>query len=509
MKPKLGVLFLTLSLFPVLSFAKAASAPLTDPIGRSNPRSTVTSFLQACQDNNYTKAAQYLDLLRLPVRYRSAEGPQLAKQLESILNSDSHFDILHLSQSAEGNLADDTDPNLEHIAAVSKNSKTFSIELERVQLQPENQVWLFSPATVAAIPSLTPETAKSTLEKRLPGFLVKSRLLETPIWKWLALLVAAAIVLLLFHIVGRILLLFRRKVSSGSVLSARWLLVESLLQPILVFLAAMAFVVVEQYIDPSALSRLYIGRAILLAVVWSLAWCFLNLVDMFLARLDRLLDPKQRAVSHSILYIGRRAAKVAIVAIAAIVILDNWGYNMTTLIAGLGVGGIAVALAAQGTIANIFGGVSVIADHPVMVGDFGSFGGIVGKVQDIGMRSTRVRTLSRTMMSIPNAAFAGMNLENYELRDKILFNPTFQIKRDTPKEKIRQVMKALGDNLNDEKRIEAGPSPIRIVSLAAASFGLEMFAYVLTTDINEFYKVEADLYLQINDTFSAAGIELV
>ncbi len=92
---------------------------------------------------------------------------------------------------------------------------------------------------------------------------------------------------------------------------------------------------------------------------------------------------------------GRRTAKVAIFVIAAIIVLDNWGYNMTTMIAGLGVGGIAIALAAQGTIANVFGGVSVIGDHPVMVGDFGIFGGVLGTVEDIGMRSTRVRTLTK------------------------------------------------------------------------------------------------------------------
>ena len=136
----------------------------------------------------------------------------------------------------------------------------------------------------------------------------------------------------------------------------------------------MAFGVVEQFIDPSALSRLYIGRAILL-VCPSFAWCFVNLVDLFLARIETLLDPRQRVVSHSLIYLGRRVAKAAIFAVAAILVLDNWGYNMTTMIAGLGVGGIAVALAAQGTIANVFGGVSVIGDGPVMVGDFGTLAG--------------------------------------------------------------------------------------------------------------------------------------
>jgi MscS family membrane protein len=152
--------------------------------------------------------------------------------------------------------------------------------------------------------------------------------------------------------------------------------------------------------------------------------------------------------------------------------------------------------------------VSVIGDHPVMVGDFGNFGGVMGTVEDIGMRSTRVRTLNRTLMSIPNSSFATMNLENYALRDKILFNPTLQIKRGTPKDKIRQAMKTLAEMLANDKRIEVGPSPIRLTSLTAASLGLEIFAYTLTDDIDEYYKIQADLFLEIDDALASSGVEL-
>ena len=94
--------------------------------------------------------------------------------------------------------------------------------------------------------------------------------------------------------------------------------------------------------------------------------------------------------------------------------LSNWGYNTATLVAGLGVGGIAVALAArEQTIANVFGGVSIIGDRPVGIGEFGKFGDFVGRtVEDIGMRSTRIRTLNRTVVSVPNSSFAGYNLKN-------------------------------------------------------------------------------------------------
>ncbi|MCU1292076.1 MAG: hypothetical protein JWP08_926, partial [Bryobacterales bacterium] len=221
------------------------------------------------------------------------------------------------------------------------------------------------------------------------------------------------------------------------------------------------------------------------------------------------LDHSQRIVSHSLNYLGRRASRAIIAILAAIEVLNYWGFNMTTIIAGLGVGGIAVALAAQQTIANVFGGVAVISDHPVMVGDFGSFGGLQGTVEDIGMRSTRIRTLTRTIVSIPNSSFASMNLENFSLRDKILFNPTLQIKRATSKDQLTRCMRAIGDLLKHDKRVEVGPTPLRISGLSAAYFALEIFAYVLTPDINQAYQIEADLFLSINEILSQQGVELV
>jgi len=208
------------------------------------------------------------------------------------------------------------------------------------------------------------------------------------------------------------------------------------------------------------------------------------------------------------MYLGRRVLKTVIAIFAAILILDNWGFNMTTIIAGLGVGGIAVALAAQQTIANVFGGVSVIGDAPVMVGDLGNFGGVIGTVEDIGLRSARVRTLSRSVVSIPNSAFAGMNLENYAVRDKILFNPTIAIKRTTSKDQIRRLLKNLGDTLRQKELVEVGQKPARISGYSAASFTVEVFAYVKTSDMNEFYQHQDELYLAIDEVVTSLGVEL-
>jgi len=134
---------------------------------------------------------------------------------------------------------------------------------------------------------------------------------------------------------------------------------------------------------------------------------------------------------------------------------------------------------------------------------------VMGTVEDIGLRSTRVRTLNRTVMSIPNSAFAGMNLENYAQRDKILFNPTLQIKRGTSTEKIRTLTAAIETLLKSHKDVETGPSPVRLTALTATAIAMEIFAYTLTDDINQFYKVEADLFLSLDATLASVGVELV
>jgi len=509
MKGALVVSLLVLAVFPGNVWPQAPAANKNaDPLNRTNPRSAVTAFLEACQDRNYVRAADYLDLGQIPERLRGEEGPRLAKQLESILNSASQFSVLRLSQSPDGDVATNGSATLDHVTTITRNTKSLTIDLERISSNPGTQIWLFSAATVAMIPELVPATTQSSIEERLPPFLKAITVLETPLWKWILLGGLAFVLIFLLRLFGRLLVSLAGRLVPDLTTSRRWAWIHAVIEPGLVFLSAIAFGLGEQFIDPSALSRLYLARGLLLVVVWAFSWSLINLIDLSLLRIDSLLDPRQRVVSHSLLYLGRRTVKVAVVVIAMIIVLDNWGYNMTTMIAGLGVGGIAVALAAQSTIANVFGGVSVIGDRPVLLGDFGNFGGIIGTVEDIGMRSTRVRTLNRTLMSIPNSSFAGMNLENYTSRDKILFNPTLQIKRGTPQEKMRLLMKTLEDTLRNNKRLETGPSPVRLNSLTAAFFSLEIFSYALTPDINEFYRIEADLFLEIDEALAACGVEL-
>src|SRR5205823_10516921 len=138
-------------------------------------------------------------------------------------------------------------------------------------------------------------------------------------------------------------------------------------------------------------------------IIMGTAWFFANAVDMVIEEVRLRLIARRSMLSRSALPLVSRVVKVTIFVFAVTAVIGSWGYNTSTILAGLGIGGIAIALAAQKTIENLFGGVAVVSDRPVAVGDFCKFGDRVGTVEDIGLRSTRVRTLDRTLVSIPNA----------------------------------------------------------------------------------------------------------
>jgi MscS family membrane protein len=186
------------------------------------------------------------------------------------------------------------------------------------------------------------------------------------------------------------------------------------------------------------------------------------------------------------------------------------GVHVTALIAGLGVGGIALALAAQKTVEHLFGGASLVADQPVQVGDFCRFGDQIGTVEGIGLRSTRVRTLARTIVSIPNGEFASMQIENFGKRDRIWLQTTLRLRYETTSDQLRHVLVRVRELLYAHPMVYPDPARVRLVDLGPYALELEIFAYVRTQDYNEFLAVREDIYLRIMDIVaqSATGFAL-
>ena len=168
--------------------------------------------------------------------------------------------------------------------------------------------------------------------------------------------------------------------------------------------------------------------------------------------------------------------------IIAFVTAALFGIEVKTTLDGLGIGGLAVAIGAQKTLENIVGGVSLLMDKAVHVGDFCQIGNRLGTVEDIGLRSLRLRTLDQNLLVVPNGVLAQMQFENLKARPKLLINQNFSLRIETQAEQLRFVLERVQSMLNEHPSIESGTSRVRVANFAGAAFELELFAYATTGD---------------------------
>ena len=474
------------------------SVPETkDPLGRGTPQNSVLHFLEACHARDYAKALYYLDLRRMPPEERAKNGPELGRQLEDLLD-DTPFDIATLSRDPEGDQSDGLSAALERLDTFHVDGQTLELQLERVELKPGFHVWLVSADSIGMIPKAHQLVAKTPFEKKLPQQLVTFEILDTPLWRWIALV---AMALALWIVAGFL--------SWALVAVARPLVdAPEFRGPLRTGLAVAGFRAAMEIASPSTLPRLFIERALGLIFSLAIAWVGAVAVDLLAKRWHSHLDPRVQAVSYSVLPLGRQVLKLSLFLIAILSVLSMWGYNTSTILAGLGVGGLAVALAAQKTIENLFGGISVIGDRPVLVGDVCHFGDRTGTVMHIGLRSTRIRTPDRTIICVPNGQFSSMALENISGRDKIWFHPTLNLRRDTTSDQLLQVLSSIREILTGHPKVETGKIPVRFIGVGAYSLDVEVVAYVATSDYDEFLVLQQELLLKMLQAVEHAGAAL-
>ena len=201
----------------------------------------------------------------------------------------------------------------------------------------------------------------------------------------------------------------------------------------------------------------------------------------------------------------QRMNRVGILVIALVAALAILGLNITTTLAGLGIGGLAVALAAQKTLENLIGGVSLLMDRAIQVGDFCKIGDRMGTVEDIGLRSLKMRTLDQNLLVVPNGALAQMQFENMKARPKLLISQNFSLRIETRVEQLRFVLDSVQTVFDEDPAIEPGTSRVRITNFEGAAFQLELFAYGKTGDWKELTAIRQEILLKIAAIVEAAG----
>jgi MscS family membrane protein len=206
-----------------------------------------------------------------------------------------------------------------------------------------------------------------------------------------------------------------------------------------------------------------------------------------------------------LLPIGRKFAKVVLLAMGSIAVLNELGFQVASLLAGLGIGGIALALAAQKTVENLFGSVSIGVDQPFRLGDFVKIEDFVGTVETIGMRSTRFRTLDRTLIAIPNGRLADMRTETFTARDRFRLFANVGLVYSTTVAQMRQVMAGFEATLRAHPKIWPDAVVVRFTEFRDSSLNIEVMAWLQTADWNEFTAARGEIFLRFMEVVEEAG----
>ncbi|HTT23679.1 MAG TPA: mechanosensitive ion channel domain-containing protein [Candidatus Sulfotelmatobacter sp.] len=493
-----------ISLAPATPSAPAATpASPTDLLGRNTPSNSVLGFLKVATAGDYSIAAQYL---QMSAAHRQAEGEETATRLKYVLDKVFVGNYGRFNQP-EGTPQEGVALGHQKLGTMSAGDVEVDLDLVRVSDPSAGKIWLISSETLAKLPELYDQVRARQVESKLPSFLVKNQFDGMPLWQWLAVLIATPFAAGLGWLMLAILEIpirwwarrhDRLDIANWKTVSApAWLLAGTLIHQVLVV-----------YLRMPLLLRHYYFQATSIALIISATWIFWRVIRWSLYRVRMRALARGHGGTGSLMLLGERILKAVVFGLGVLAVLSNLGFNMSTALAGLGIGGLAIGFGAQKTIENLFGGVSVLGDEVFRVGDTCRFGDRTGVVEDIGLRSTRIRTEERSLLAIPNGTVATINLENLSRRDKILFKTNLNLRSETTSDHVRFILSELRRLLYSHPKVESTTVRVRLTDIAGAAPNVEVLSYVLTQDFNEFAAVREDVLLHMLEIVESSGTSL-
>lgn len=491
--------------------AAAAAPPAIDSIGRSTPRGLVEGFLNAVGNENFEKAAQYLELGNMSDRQKSVKGPKLAQDLQTLLDRGGWLSPSAILSSAREGKMDSDDPETDTtdiIGAIQTDTAKIDIVGTRVTDKDGNRIWLISKATLDQLPALLAASAKAgpVINHVLPDFLIDHKWGGAPAGHWIAVvfLLIASYSMAWFLMAGLLALI--KKVWKKRCNVSGVHILDTLRLPLSLYSAVWIFGMSAFFLDISVLVRHHVTQLNIIVAWLAIAIFLWRLIDVFTETAQRRIGNTARFYGFSsILYFFRRLIKIAFGVLVLFIILDNMGIDVTAGLAALGIGGIALALGAQKTLENFIGSLAIVIDQPVHIGDYCKIGAVAGTVEDIGMRSTRLRTNDRTLVTIPNGDLSNQTIENYARRNRFLISKKFSLRYDTKSAQVRKVVQRITEILKNEEAISDDKLPVRFIGFNPDGLLMEIFCYVNVTDNNEFLRVQEDLMLKILDAVEETG----
>ena len=485
----------------------APSQPATpvDPLGRETPRGTVIGFIRAAQEENNEVAVQYFQPAAKG-RVTAEEEKDLAGQLLAALNAKFPTSALDtISRDPEGR-GDDGQPHAQIKVSVTRSgSESFPLYLVHFEDAHGNKLWYISRQTLEHVPEVYDSLRFPRIEKELPDFLVKNRPLGMPLWQWLAVILLAPVALAigwLTAFLGRICWRFIRRLRGLPPLAPAPL---RRFGPDALLIAVIVHYYFVYLIGASLLYRQYYQRIIWILVACAFYWAVTRFTHWIFRNIWLSLTVRGLLAERSLVSLTRRVLDVVIFFVIGLIVLDRLDVNVTAALAGLGIGGLAIGLGAQKTFENLLGGISILTDKAIVVGDPCKIGDQTGVVEDIGLRSTKLRTENRTLVSIPNGTMATATLENFRFRDKVLCKQVVRLRYDLSPDHVRYVLGQIYEVLVHHSKVEESTARVRLLRFGENAIEVEIYAYVLERDYGEFLATQEDLLLQVMEALERTG----
>ncbi len=475
-----------------------------EPLGRLSPHGTVLGFLRAAEAKDYERAAQYLDGKRTP-----GQAQALAIQLKYLLDHGLSTSIDKLSREPSGGVEDNLRLSRELVGVVPTPNGELKVFLDLVNRPGQTPIWLFSQETLAHVPAAFAGMQHTDYGSWFPAWTSRIKIFSVPLWRWGTILVSLLLIFLLASLLTRSLLwifhhLFKKRLSA-AVEEA----ILGLKLPLLVFSLALVGNTMGTYAI-TALGRHY-WHSVSVVVGWiGFAWLLIRISDIFATYIRQRLLVQARVERATFVNLTGRLFKILVVLVLVIALLSRAGVNISALVTGLGIGGVALALAAQKTLSDLFGGLSIIMRGAVRVGDVCTIDGISGIVEDVGISSLSLRTFQRSLVSIPNTKVAEVNLENLSLRDQFRIYQIFTLRFDTPSEVLKTVLGKFGEILRAQPDIDANTARVALIGISPQGPQIEINAYLRRpgADIVLSLKQQQDLLLQMISVIDAAGTSM-
>ena len=332
----------------------------------------------------------------------------------------------------------------------------------------------------------------------MPAWL-RASLVDNSVWKWIALALLLGVFSMLLRWV------YRLSLWGGSERPFVQALVRLALPMFVVaatpMIALVALVPINMIGGAASAIQLAATAVMFLSGAW-LSWRAAPVIAEAIIASPRIAP---ESVDAHLIRIAMRLLGLAAVAGLLSLGAGQLGVPVYGIVAGLGVGGLAIALAAQPTVENLIGSLSLFADKPIRVGDLCKYGDDIGTVEAIGIRSTRIRGLDRTLTTIPNGALSKMPIMNFAHRDRRLMKTVIGVRYETSPEQLRFLLAKVREVLLSHPRIEPDRVRVRFIGFGSSSLDLEVFAYAMTRDWAEFLGIQEDVLLRIMDIVEQSG----